>query len=516
MPYRPSQPNRRADVTDPSQAADFDTALAVVHAHKADGLGIRLGNGLAGIDLDHVRDPETGEVEPWAQEIVDRLSTYWEVSWSQTGLHGYVFTENGLPNGRRRKGRVELYSDSRFFVVTGLHLDGTPKRIEHRDEELAAVYQEVLGSDRADDHHHLDLDDVELIQRAREAKGGDRFAALWAGDSSAYDSKSESTLALLNRLAFWTGKDSARMDRLYRQSDLYREKFDERRGETTWGQQQIEKAVADCRDTYGGGMPDIQLGDYPSDETPIPEPEPEPAFATVTPSYSFVSRYVAHLTRRTDAPPEAHELMAVGVMSALAGPNPTIPMATSTRGDRLIQWNTFIVDSTVGRKSTVLGFARDIVKDILGEAASASVWRAARPKSYRAEKLVSTCVRPPSSRRSGQAPDPAEPPRRQASRPARRPQARFGRRIGQVPVPHLPTSQRRPGPLTACASWRSLYTRRVADPMMKTPRCIRSHPRRHYSGKAQGGSAASIGQSPRGRKGRRASAASSTRLAGNS
>ena len=61
--------------------------------------------------------------------------------------------------------------------------------------------------------------------------------------------------------------------------------------------------------------------------------------------------------------------MAVGILSALAGPRPAIPISTSTRGDRLIQWQCYIVDSTIGRKSTVLNFARDLLKEVLGETA---------------------------------------------------------------------------------------------------------------------------------------------------
>ena len=168
-------------------------------------------------------------------------------------------------------------------------------------------------------------------------------------------------------LAFWCAKDPDRMDRLYRQSGLYREKFDERRGETTWGQQQIELAIRDCRDTYGGGMPDIQLGEYPSDD--VPTPEPEQAFTIVTPPTSFITRYVEYMAAVSDAPPQANELMAVGILSALAGPNPRIPLATALTGQPLNQWGGYIVDSTIGRKSTVVDYARNVLVSVLGQEA---------------------------------------------------------------------------------------------------------------------------------------------------
>lgn len=46
---------------------------------------------LVGVDLDDVRDPETGDVEPWAKEVIDELDSYTELSPSGTGFHIVVF-----------------------------------------------------------------------------------------------------------------------------------------------------------------------------------------------------------------------------------------------------------------------------------------------------------------------------------------------------------------------------------------------------------------------------------------
>jgi len=98
---------------------------------------------------------------------------------------------------------------------------------------------------------HFDGDDEALIARACAAKNGDRFSRLWAGDASPYgDDASAADQALCNLLAFWTGRDEDRMDRLFRRSGLFREKWDEKRGARTYGQMTIDKAVADCHDTY--------------------------------------------------------------------------------------------------------------------------------------------------------------------------------------------------------------------------------------------------------------------------
>jgi phage/plasmid primase-like uncharacterized protein len=92
-----------------------------------------------------------------------------------------------------------------------------------------------------------------------------------------------------------------------------------------------------------------------------------PAYSSVTPPDSFVSRYVNYARQRTDAPPESHELMAVGLLSALAGPKPRLPIATSVSGWTLTLWIMYVVNSTLGRKSSVINFAIDIATEVLGK-----------------------------------------------------------------------------------------------------------------------------------------------------
>ncbi len=94
------------------------------------------------------------------------------------------------------------------------------------------------------------LTDQQLLEKAAAARHGADFTALWSGDTSAYgDDDSRADLALCNHLAFWTGKDLAQMDRLFRQSKLFRPKWDEKRGDAgTYGQITLAKAIAGTRD----------------------------------------------------------------------------------------------------------------------------------------------------------------------------------------------------------------------------------------------------------------------------
>ena len=60
---------------------------------------------------------------------------------------------------------------------------------------------------------------------AKNAANGEKFLALWSGDTSGYPSHSEADLALCNLLAFWTAGDPQRMEELFSQSGLAREKW---------------------------------------------------------------------------------------------------------------------------------------------------------------------------------------------------------------------------------------------------------------------------------------------------
>ena len=256
VPYVVTEPNRRASSINPVTWRSFDEARATYEDGKSDGLGIVLGDGLVGVDLDKCRSPETRELTPPALAIVRALDSYTEISPSGRALH--VLARGALPPGRRKKGVVEMYADGRYFTLTGHHLADTPTTIEERTHALAKVHADIFGTNghgtpRSHAPAHpsaTDLDDAALLACARRASNGAKFSALWAGDLSEYPSASEADLALCNLLAFWTHRDATRMDRLFRQSGLMREKWDERRGDRPYGQHAIDRAIEDCRETY--------------------------------------------------------------------------------------------------------------------------------------------------------------------------------------------------------------------------------------------------------------------------
>jgi hypothetical protein len=66
-----------------------------------------------------------------------------------------------------------------------------------------------------------------ILAVAMSAKNGDKFTKLWKGDwENDYSSQSEADLALAAMLAFYTGPNEELLDELFRQSGLYRDKWD--------------------------------------------------------------------------------------------------------------------------------------------------------------------------------------------------------------------------------------------------------------------------------------------------
>lgn len=224
----------RASSTNPKTWAPFEAAIAHAEEHGMPGVGFVFteDDPFAGIDLDKCRDSDTGIVAPWARKIVDALDSYTEVSPSGTGLH--IFVKATLPGRNNRKGPVEMYESGRYFTLTGKHLDGTPAEIHERQDALERLYRHVFKEEkpaaetngRGPRPSSLDVGDEDLIALAMRAKNGEKFSRLWRGDTSDYaGDESRADLALCSLLAFWTEGDTARMDHLFRQSGLYRDKW---------------------------------------------------------------------------------------------------------------------------------------------------------------------------------------------------------------------------------------------------------------------------------------------------
>jgi putative DNA primase/helicase len=259
---------RNAKANDPSTWGTFAQAVRFLEARSNNGIrtiGFEVGQSpFTGIDLDHCRNPETDEVEPWATKIIQTIDSYTEVSPSGRGIRMFVNSGDDFPPvnkktgglGESRKGVIEIANTGKYFSVTGNHLEGTPSRIYARKTELREVLAKYLAEKVPATALAIRtgsaLGDDEILHRAGNAANGEGFKKLYAGDYSDYPSQSEADLALCCHLAFWTSNDAERIDRLFRQSGLYREKWEERHygNGRTYGQATIEKALENGREPY--------------------------------------------------------------------------------------------------------------------------------------------------------------------------------------------------------------------------------------------------------------------------
>jgi predicted transcriptional regulator len=242
-----------AEVDDPSTWATIEEALIATETYHLPGIGFVFSeqDPFCGIDLDSCRNQENGTIEPQAEKYLSLFKSYSEITPSEEGFH--IIVKGKLPPGGNRKGKIEVYDKGRFFTFTGNVVNGC-KAIAERQAELEAFHQEIFGVQKKNDDRSshvpvepLDLDDEELLDRARKAENGAKFSRLFDnGDIAGYDSPSEADLALCGMFAFWFGRDKEQMDRVFRRSGLYRDKWDR----ADYRNGTMDKAIADCREVY--------------------------------------------------------------------------------------------------------------------------------------------------------------------------------------------------------------------------------------------------------------------------
>ena len=238
VPFTPSS-GVAAKSNAPETWGTLQDALGALQTGIYDGLGFEFGIfgpetlRVSGIDLDHVVN-DNGELEPFAEEIVILMNSYTEYSPSGKGLH--ILCKTVLNDIGRKKGvdnncAIEMYNHRRYFTVTG-KVYGTPKEIAERTEEFKQVYDKYFSEPAKPENLRMtnfnisELSDRELLDKMFNSRRGSEIQKLFSGDWSSYPSQSEADLALVSHLVFWTQRDETRIDNLFRNSGLYRSKWD--------------------------------------------------------------------------------------------------------------------------------------------------------------------------------------------------------------------------------------------------------------------------------------------------
>ena len=239
----------------PDTWTDFDTAVKA--SEQFTGIGFMFGNSpFFGVDIDGI-EPDIREFldggNGIVSEFIHALRSYAELSPSGKGIH--IICRGELPQGARRRGNVEMYDSGRFFTVTGNSIGGYAA-VEDCTEAIKPLHEKYLGGARSEPAQRivqttpLPCSVSEVLEAASRAKNGSRFQALYAGNCSEYASQSEADMAFCNMLAFWTGRNAALMDEIFRNSGLMRDKWDRRQSGSTYGALTIQKACEQCENVY--------------------------------------------------------------------------------------------------------------------------------------------------------------------------------------------------------------------------------------------------------------------------
>ena len=274
---KPTKVPRQVNGKDNASTDDPQTwntfAIVIEHEHKRKG-NDRLFAGIGfvftkadpycGIDLDDCIDDQRN-IKPWAQPIVDRFKpiAYGEVSPSKKGIK--FWTKAGLPEGVGNKvyiapnaDAIEAYDSGRYFTVTGkgkgeIH-DGQSALdwliTEYFISSTNTSYPPTASLDQQSPSTDIRSAE-EVIKLVSKSKQCHKFDALMAGNTTGYGSQSEADEALCGVISFWT-QDPTIIDAIFRQSKLYRDKWDKphRGDKATYGQMTIETALSGNRETY--------------------------------------------------------------------------------------------------------------------------------------------------------------------------------------------------------------------------------------------------------------------------
>lgn len=134
-----------AKTNKPNTWTTYDDVTDTFILGEYDGIGVVLGDDLHGIDLDDCRNPDTGELSSIAQEVLEKVAGYAEVSPSGTGLK--IFSNTNLDRSRTKNSAgVELYRGSRYFTVTGHAINGH-SALPGKVQDLGWLVNKIWGEE---------------------------------------------------------------------------------------------------------------------------------------------------------------------------------------------------------------------------------------------------------------------------------------------------------------------------------------------------------------------------------
>lgn len=246
---------RHAKSNEPKDWSDFYNAyLFAANRGNLDGLAFVLTEGIVFVDIDNSID-ENGELSPLAQRLLSEFpETYAERSCSGRGIH--ILMKGSLPKDCMKRNDeigLEMYDTKRFCCITGDVIAGRKSLLDY-GEKVGQVARQLMGrrvkNPTPKPHYgQPSITDQLIIDKALRSKSGEKFSRLYGGDTAGYPSQSSADLALVSMIAFYT-QDPSQIDRIFRTSGLFREKWDSPRGESTYGMMTIMTSLSNTRRVY--------------------------------------------------------------------------------------------------------------------------------------------------------------------------------------------------------------------------------------------------------------------------
>ena len=237
----------------------YDEAIKAADKHGYNGVGFTIPQGYFFLDIDHKE-----LTDPFVQLMLERFNSYAEYSVSGGGIHIYGKCDiDRVPTYLDKDGKLrldkafymknphnstELYCGgitNRFSVYTGNVIHNVPLK-ECTDALLVTLDKDMRRKQKVKYSEKRDGDDRELfdiVANLLKQKNGEKFRKLYCdGDFSNYGSQSEADCALCAMIAFRTGADPEMIDRVFRSSALYREKWER----DDYREATIEKGIEAC------------------------------------------------------------------------------------------------------------------------------------------------------------------------------------------------------------------------------------------------------------------------------
>ncbi|MEA3318443.1 MAG: hypothetical protein U9Q88_00350 [Bacillota bacterium] len=244
---------RKAETNNPSTWSTFEDTLEFFWKGGYNGIGFVFSESdpYCGIDIDKCYT--NGVLSPLSKDIGSIFQSYTELSPSKTGLHIIVKGKLRIVGtGKKNKELgLEIYNKGRFFTFTGWAISKI-NNIESRQGEIDEFMEKFFLKNslckKKPDGCQMKIKDnrtdVEIWNEMLSGKSGEKINRLYNGIISDYSGDhSSADMALCSYLSFYTNADKDRIDRMFRQTGLFRPKWDEYRGNQTYGELTMQKAL---------------------------------------------------------------------------------------------------------------------------------------------------------------------------------------------------------------------------------------------------------------------------------